>query len=404
MYLSEMQEKTQIKAEFYRPRNTEKVLPSMQKYVVRPRNGIDRSGDRRKPFVRMVIKAGDEMISNRVKIVFEHGQWINGPEVKALEKRVAQYTGRKHAIAVGNGYDALSLAIECFAPIRNTPVIITTPFTFGATASAAIKRNRVKFVDIGDDLQINHAMIDDQFTGAILPVDLFGGTPNYQELKKTGCRIIEDAAQAFGAEYDGRKAGALGDVGCFSFHPSKLLGACGDSGMIVLDDDQRAAEIRMLANHGMSPGTKYLYSEPGVNSRMDSIQAAILLDRLDDFDRLLTERRVIASVYRRALPCVKHPIQEGGIRRPSFSIYPVLFETQKHRQIAQMALTKAGFWSRIYYPIPLHLQPAFNLLGYKKGDFPKAEKAAETILALPMEITMEQIGQVIDIIRGACEA
>lgn len=346
-------------------------------------------------------------ISNRVKIVFEHQRWINGPEVRELEKRVADFTGSRHAIAVGNGYDALFLALSESMQVSSR--VITTPLTFGATVSAAIAaKGLVRFVDIGEDLQIDSdavaAMPTDYFENFILPVDLFGGMPNYDHLNETGWTIIEDAAQAFGAEYAGRKAGALGDIGCFSFHPSKLLGACGDAGMIVLDDDVMAEKIRIRANHGMQPGMKYLYADQGVNSRMDSIQAAVLLDKLDRFDSILAERRMIASVYRRALPCVKHPIREAGKIRPSFSIYPVLFETSEQRTRAQMELTRAGFWSRIYYPIPLHLQPAFRSLRYKAGDFPKAEKVAETILALPMEITLAEVGIVIDIIRGVCEA
>ena len=347
------------------------------------------------------------MIPERVKEVFRHQQWINGPEVAELESRVAKYVGRRHAVAVGSGYDALVFGMLA-AGIKDWPyMVVTTPFTFGATVSAAMTAPNVAMVDIGDDLQIDHTQIkgavDGSLLGAIIPVDLFGGTPNYQAMRETGFTIIEDAAQAFGAEYDGRMAGALGDVGCFSFHPSKLLGACADAGMVVLDDDEAAARIRMVANHGMHPWTKYVYAEPGVNSRMDSIQAAVLLDKLDSFDSVLSERRTIAKIYRRELSCVKHPIQEGGIRRPSFSIYPVLFASMDQRNRAMSALNSAGFWARVYYPLPLHLQPAFHHLGYHKGDFPKAEKAAETILALPMEINMDRIGNVIDIVRGVCE-
>lgn len=347
------------------------------------------------------------MISERVKEVFRHRQWINGPEVADLEMRIANYVGRKHAVAVGSGYDALVLGLLAAGLEYYPHMVITTPFTFGATLSAAMRSLSVALVDIGADLQIDHDQIKgavaDGFLGAIMPVDLFGGTPNYQAMRETGFTIIEDAAQAFGAEYDGRMAGALGDLGCFSFHPSKLLGACGDAGMIVLDDDEMMARIRVVANHGMHPWTKYVYAEPGVNSRMDSIQAAVLLDKLDSFDSVLSERRTIAKIYRRELSCVKHPIQEGGIRRPSFSIYPVLFANKDQRNRAMSSLNSAGFWARVYYPLPLHLQPAFQHLGYYKGDFPKAEKAAETILALPMEISMDRIGHVIDIIRGVCE-
>ena len=336
------------------------------------------------------------IISERIKRVFEHENWILGPEVAELEARVADYTGRKHAIACGSGADALCLALDA-AGINEFSTVATTPFTFGATASAILRTGaKLIFVDIGDDLQIDArkvaALRTMRSVDAVVPVDLFGGMPNYQAITESGVMIIEDAAQAFGAEYEGRKAGAFGFAGCFSFHPSKPLGAIGDAGMVVTDDKYAERIMQRRRNHGQS--AKYNYVEPGLNSRMDSIQAAAILDKLDNYDAELKRRRTLARLYRDNIEGVRHPIQAGGIRNPSFSIYPVLFDSSELRERAKVALSQAGLWGRVYYPRSLHLEPAFSFLGHKRGDFPRAERACETILALPMDEKASQVDQI----------
>ena len=333
-------------------------------------------------------------ISERIKKVFERENWILGDEVAELETLVAYYTGRKHAIACGSGSDALYLALDA-AGINEFSTVATTPFTFGATASAILRTGaKLIFVDIGQDLQIDAGIVSTlpmlRHIDAVVTVDLFGSTPNYQEIAECGLRVIEDAAQAFGSEYDRRKAGALGWAGCFSFHPSKPLGAIGDAGMVVVDDDDAAKAIRTRRNHGQGP-VKYNYIEAGLNSRMDSIQAAAILDKLDNYDAELVRRRTLARLYRDNIKGVRHPIQSGGVRNPSFSIYPVLFDSPELREMAKAALSRAGVWCRVYYPSALHLEPAYSFFNYKRGDFPRAERACETILALPMDEKASQV-------------
>lgn len=344
------------------------------------------------------------MISERVKRVFEHQNWILGPEVAELEGRIADYVGREYAVACASGADALYLALNA-AGINDHCVVATTPFTFGATASAILRTGaRLVFADIGQDLQIDFDQVYDLFRKnhkicSVVAVDLFGGMPDY---KKAGFDemhvLVEDAAQAFGSEYGSKKAGVFGNYGCFSFHPSKPLGAFGDAGMVVTDNAIAAHTIRTIRNHGQK--SKYHYTGEGLNSRMDSIQAAAILDKLDGYEAELKRRRSLANAYRDSLPNLRHPIQTTETQNPSFSIYPVIFESTEIRERDKAALSHAGIWNRVYYPRSLHLEPAFAFMGHKKGDFPNAERASETILALPMDVTMDGIKQVIEILQG----
>lgn len=344
------------------------------------------------------------IISDRIKRVFEHQNWILGPEVLELEQRIAAYVGRKRAVACGSGADALYLALDS-AGINEWCVVVTTPFTFGATASAILRtRASLAFADIGDDLQIDFNQVYDLASKnhkicSIVAVDLFGGMPDYEKSRFDEIHtVVEDAAQAFGSEYHGIKSGALGDFGCFSFHPSKPLGAFGDAGMVVTDNEQAAQAMRIRRNHGQK--SKYNYCEAGLNSRMDSIQAAAILDKLDGYDSELKRRRTIASIYKNNLPNIKHPIQATETLNPSFSIYPVIFESTEQRERSKVVLSHAGIWCRVYYPTSLSLEPAYSFLGHKRGDFPNAERASETILALPMDVSVNEAGRVIEILQG----
>lgn len=350
------------------------------------------------------------IISDRVKAVFGREDWILGREVEELEQRVAAYTRRKHAVACGSGADALYLALDA-AGISEWSNVITTPFTFGATAAAITRTGaRLIFADIGPDLQIDPEHVERicRSSGridAVVAVDLFGGMPRYLELaeicRKYNAVLIEDAAQAFGAEYDGKLAGALGEIGAFSFHPSKPLGAMGDAGMVVFDGSTAAADmIRRRRNHGQE--SKYRYTEAGLNSRLDTIQAAAILDKLDGYEAELARRRRSALSYREAIRSVRHPIKAGGTQNPSFSIYPVQFDLQEQRDEAMAKLLAEGIWCRVYYPSPLHLEPAFSFLGYSRGDLPWAERACRTVLALPMEGEPD-VGRIAEIIGGVAE-
>ena len=347
---------------------------------------------------------------SRVLDIVKHKRWILGPEVEELEKNVSAMTGR-YAVACGSGADALYLA-HLGLGIGEFETIATTPFTFGATAAAIVRAGaRPIFVDVDDDLQISADGIEQAHSrhglSAVVTVDLFGGFPRYGQIldfcRDKGIKVIEDAAQAFGAEYDGKPAGSMGDAGCFSFHPSKPLGAWGDAGMVVFADGRAAELICKVRNHGMEGGAanKYIYTEHGINSRMDSIQAAVLLDNLERFPAELAKRRAIAALYLRLLPSLRHPVRLDGAQRPSFAIYPVIFDSHKRRRAAQEALSAAGLWCRVYYPIPLHLQPAYRWLGHDYGEFPVAEKACERILALPLEVDPADAVRVAEILKGA---
>jgi len=337
--------------------------------------------------------------------VLESSQYILGPRVKELEKRIAAYQGSSEAIGVASGTDALHLSIEALG-IGDGDEVITTPFTFFATAEAVLYTGATPvFVDIEPEtMNLDPAKIESKITKrtkAIVPVHIFGHPADMEKIlliaKKYNLRVIEDCAQSFGAEIKGKKCGSFGDAGCFSFYPSKNLGAFGDGGMIMLNDPSTAEDIRKLRNHG-SKGA-YRHESVGFNSRLDEIQAGILLVKLKRIDEYNNKRRKKAAVYNELLMGGVHrPVELPGYRH----VYHQYTIRSRQRDEIQLRLRDNNISSVVYYPTPLHLQEAINFLGYKKGDFPVAEETAEKVLSLPMYPELEEaaVQKITDIINN----
>jgi dTDP-4-amino-4,6-dideoxygalactose transaminase len=347
-------------------------------------------------------------VASAVHGVIESTHFILGPQGKALEEAIAAYHGVKYAVAVASGTDALHLALRA-AGIASGDEVITTPFTFIATAEAASYIGAVPvFVDI-DPLTYNidvskiEAAITKK-TKAIIPVHLYGAPVEMDGLmqlaKKHGLKVIEDCAQSFGAEYRGRKTGVFGDIGCFSFFPSKNLGGYGDGGMVVTDDAKLAEHMLSLRNHGSR--VRYYHDEIGFNSRLDEIQAAILRIKFRHIDEYNAKRRNNAFLYNKFLAGtgIQTPSEQDGTKHV-FHQYTIRV---KNRDAVKQKLDAGNVTSSmIYYPVPLHLQAAYKDLGMKPGSLPKAEQAAQEVLSLPMypELTEEQIRLVADSVKKA---
>ena len=339
----------------------------------------------------------DEMIA-AMQGVLESQYFILGPEVKELEQKIADYSECAAAVGVSSGTDALMAALMCLG-IGSGDEVITTPYTFFATAGS-ISRVGAKpvFVDIEpetfniDPTKIEAAITDK--TKAILPVHLFGQVAEMDPIMAIaadhGLSVIEDAAQAIGATYRGRKAGSFGTMGCFSFFPSKNLGCNGDGGMVVTQDGELADKLVQCRNHGSKP--KYYHKWVGGNFRLDTMHAAGLLVKLPHLEDWSAKRRANAAKYDSLFadcPQVTTPV----IREYNVSIFNQYVIRVPRRNELQAFLKDANIGNAIYYPLSLHEQECFAGLNYKRGDMPNSEKAADETLALPIypELTDEQI-------------
>jgi len=346
-----------------------------------------------------------EEVQTAVNRVLESGQYIMGPEVKAFEKEVAEYCGVKHAIGVANGTDALLLALDAKG-IGPGDEVITTPFTFFAT-SEVVSRLGAKpvFVDIDPQTyNIDVGQIREKInakTKAIIPVHIFGQPANIDEIMSIAEEhqlfVLEDAAQAMGAEYQGKKIGSWGHAATFSFFPTKNLGGFGDGGMIVTNDDALAEKIRILRVHGSYP-KKYYHNSLGYNSRLDELQAAVLRVKLRYLNTWNDQRREKAKLYNERLQDL--PIQtpfEAPLRKHIYHLYIV--QAAERDELMQY-LRDHQVSTGIYYPLPLHLQEVYRNLEYEEGSLPHAEKAAKRAFALPLypELTEAQIDQVVQLI------
>jgi len=335
--------------------------------------------------------------------ILESSHYVLGSKVSAFEKKVAEFHGLREAIGVASGTDALHLAIDALG-IGEGDEVITTPFTFFATAEAILYTGATPvFVDVQPDtLNIDPEQIPAHVTSrtkAILPVHLFGHPCDMNKIlriaKKHRLKVIEDCAQAFGARLNSRPVGSIGDAGCFSFYPSKNLGGYGDGGMITIDNSRLAALIRELRNHGARGS--YRHKRVGYNSRLDELQAGILLVKFKYIDEYNKQRRRKAHLYNTLLRnTVQCPVEKEG----AYHVYHQYTITSRKRDRVQQTLKEKGISSVVYYPVPLHLQEAMKFLGYRKGDFPVAEKAAREVLSLPMfpeleESTIEKIAGII---------
>ena len=341
-----------------------------------------------------------EEIVESVIGVLESQHFILGPEVEAFEKEVAEYVEAAFAVACASGSDALLLSLMAL-DVHQGDEIITTPFTFGATAGSIARLGaRPVFVDIDPEtFNIDVSQIDAAITPktrAIMPVHLFGLPAQMDTIlgiaQHRGVAVIEDAAQAIGARWKGRAVGSLGTLGGFSFFPSKNLGGAGDGGMVTTNDAALAQRLKILRVHGTKK--KYSYEVVGMNSRLDALQAAILRVKLRHLSDWTEDRRRNADRYKELFAeyglhnLVKLPITPDTSVHV-FNQYSVLVP---RRDELQRYLRAQGIPTEIYYPGPLHMQPAFAFLGYSEGDFPNAEAAGAEVLALPIypEITGDQ--------------
>jgi dTDP-4-amino-4,6-dideoxygalactose transaminase len=327
-------------------------------------------------------------IQEAVNKVFETGQFVLGEEVAAFESEFAHYVGADQGIAVNTGTSALHLALLA-AGVGPGDEVITVPFTFVATVAAiGYTGARPVFVDIDPrSLTLDVAQLEAAITPrtkAVVPVHLYGQAADMDPLlaiaRKHGLIVIEDACQAHGAEYNGRRVGSLGDLGCFSFYPGKNLGACGEGGIVVTSNPKYAETVRMLRDWGQSK--KYHHVLRGYNYRMEGLQGAILRVKLRHLDAWTDKRRSRAAEYNRFLreSDVERP-QEMPYARHVYHIYAV---RTRDRVELMRTLQSYGIQTGIHYPIPVHLQEAWRDLGYVAGDFPHSERAANEVLSLPM--------------------
>ena len=351
-------------------------------------------------------------INNAATEALNSMHWLLGPQTEQFETEFAKTIGVKHCITCSSGASAIQIALKA-AGIGAGDEVITTPFTFIATTSS-VSLTGAKFVFADIDPRTYNIDVADverkitKNTKAILPVHLYGYPANMDAImhlaNEHGLKVIEDCAQSHLATADGVMTGGIGDAGCFSFYPSKNLGACGDAGCITTNDDEIAARCRSLRHSGRALGKAYEYDLEGSTLRMDEIQAAILRVKLPHLEEWTEKRRKAAAWYAEGLagvPVVLPPTPPAGYSQ-SYYVYTIRCE---HRDELQAYLKEKGIGSAVYYPVPLYKQPAYAHLGFKAEDYPQAEKAAKEVLSIPMfpEITEEQVNRVCDAIRDFYE-
>ncbi len=348
------------------------------------------------PIPMLDLKAQHEPIKEEIKTalknILDSGRFILGNNVSSFEQEVAAYSNAKGGVGLGSGTDALYLALRAL-DIKQGDEVITTPFTFIATAEAITYVGATPvFADIDrETLNIIPSRIEEkitQRTKAIIVVHLFGLPADMDEIMdiavKHNLKVIEDCAQAFGAKYRGIPVGSIGDAGCFSFYPSKNLGAYGDGGMMISNNSEVYEKVKLLRNHGTTG--PYEHSFIGYNSRLDEIQAAILRIKLKHIDTYNMKRRNIASLYTSLLGnAVKCPVE---IKDRTHVYHQYTIMTPKRAEVAH-ALQESNISSVVYYPAPLHVQKAFHYLGYTSGDFPASESAANEVMSLPIYPELE---------------
>jgi dTDP-4-amino-4,6-dideoxygalactose transaminase len=352
----------------------------------------------------------EEVLAEMVRVV-DSQKFIMGEDVKKLEQDIAPYCGCQYAIGCASGSDALMLALMAL-DIQPGDKVLTTPYSFFATAGAISRVGAVPvFADIEEEtfnLDVHRAaeaLAADPKIRAMIPVHLFGGCADMDPMVKMaaerGIPIVEDAAQSIGSEYQGRRAGSIGEIGCFSFFPSKNLGAYGDGGIVTTNDAALAERLAALRVHGSKK--KYYHQWIGVNSRLDALQAAVLRVKFRYLDGWSEGRQKNADLYRTQLAKLSVPV---------IPAMPAVYQTRhiynqfvircERRDALQAHLKKQGIGSEVYYPLPLHLQECYAFLGHKPGDFPVSEKLADNSLALPVypELASEDIEYVCESIRG----
>ena len=351
----------------------------------------------------------DEVLSAATRVL-ESGRFVLGPEVESFEREFAEYCGASHGVAVNTGTSALHLALLA-AGVGPGDEVVTVSFTFAATVSAICYTGaKPVFVDIHpasytmDVSQLEGAI--SQRTKAIIPVHLYGQSADLGPITEIAQRhdlvVIEDACQAHGAEYQGRRVGGLGDLGCFSFYPAKNLGACGEAGMVVTSDAEHAEKMRTLRNWGQDEKNHHV--APGYNYHMDEIQAAILRVKLRFLESWLAARRACAARYTELLADL--PIQPPVEMPYGRHVYHLYAVRVAERDALKERLGACGIQTGVHYPVPVHLQDAYTGLGYGPGDFPESERLAAEELSLPMypELTGAQQEEVVAALRHAHES
>lgn len=335
-------------------------------------------------------------LERRMKAVLNHGQYIMGPEIGELEEKLAAYVGVRHCIAVASGTDALLVALMALG-IGHGDEVITTPFTFIATGEMiALLGVTPIFVDIDPktynlDPERIEAAITSR-TRAIMPVSLYGQCADLDAINaiaaKHSIAVIEDGCQSFGATYKGRRSCGLSTIGCTSFFPSKPLGCYGDGGACFTDDADIAARMRQIRVHGQE--RRYYHPALGINGRLDTLQAAILLAKLDVFDDEIAARARIGSCYNELL---RDYVVTPYLAKDCTSVYAQYTVQVENRNDVQKKLFELGVPTAVHYPLPLHLQPVFAGLGQVLGSLPSAELASERVMSLPMHPYMTKVVQ-----------
>ncbi len=357
------------------------------------------------------LKIKDE-IDAEMQEVIKSSVFVKGGKVNEFEENLSNYLGVNHVIACGNGTDALQIALMA-SDLKEGDEVITTPFTFVSTLEVmALMKLKPVIADVDPDtFTISPEKVAQHITHltkAIVPVHLYGQCANMEALltiaNDNNLIIIEDACQALGTEYIFRngmaaKAGTIGDIACNSFFPTKNLGAFGDGGAIYTNNHELAQNMRSIANHGMSK--RYYYQQIGLNSRLDALQAAILNVKLKYLENFISARQSAADFYDQNLCDIPGIFIPARAPYSTHTFHQYTIKVLKKRDELQKFLASKGIPSMIYYPVPLHLQEAYQYLGYKKGDFPVSEKLSEQVLSLPMhtELTEEQLDYITSAVR-----
>ena len=351
-----------------------------------------------------------ESVNGRIQAVLDHGQYIMGPEVKELEQRLADFTGARHCITVASGTEALLIALMALG-VKAGDEIITTPFTFVATAEVIVLLGaKPVYVDIeADTCNIDAAGIEARITPrtkAIIPVGLYGQVPDMAEINAIGQRhgiaVIEDAAQSFGASYRGARSGHLSTIGCTSFFPSKPLGCYGDGGAMFTDDDALAQACREIRVHGQSK--RYHHTRVGVGGRMDTLQCAVVLAKLDRFEWEIAQRLDKGERYRQMIRDSGAPVGLLAVRPDRDCVWGQFTIFVDQREALQQRLQAMGVPTAVHYPKPLHLQPAYADLCCPDC-CPVSVGAGQRVMSLPMsaDITESDMRRVVDALASACQ-
>lgn len=350
-----------------------------------------------------------EDLRTRIDTVLEHGRYIMGPEVKELEEKLAEYVGVKHCITVSSGTDSLLIALMALG-VGPGDEVITVPYTWISTAEViSLLGAKPVFVDIrAEDMNMDASLLEAAITDktkAIMPVGIYGQTADMTVINKIAERngnlpVIEDAAQSFGGTHHGQKSCSLSTIGSTSFFPSKPLGCYGDGGALFTDDDELAQVMSQIRVHGQS--RKHHHPILGLNGRLDTIQAAVVLSKLPLFDNEVKKRDEVAARYSESLEAGNLQVIAPKVMEKNTSVWAQYTILSSERDTIARRLKEAGVPCVSYYAVPLHLQPVFEGLGHKKGDFPVSEKVADRCLSLPMNpyLSEGEIEQVCTALKG----